>query len=80
MNDHQFHEKVMYKLGSIEAQNKAMKEKMDSLCDSVVDNKKRINKHDNLISKVIGYIAGIGVLFGIIGSVLFAYFKSKFLE
>lgn len=71
MNDSQFKEKVMYKLGSIENH-------LETLNDATKKNTEKVAKHDIILGKA--GVAVVGILFVITTGVNFLidWIKSKF--
>lgn len=71
MNDKEL---IYYIKGKLEGMDK----KLDEVCVSVAENRKKINEHEKFIGKAGVYITGFVFFFGAIFNFVFDWVKSKF--
>ena len=74
MNNNKLHEDIGHIKGILEG----VKYELTKINGCVQDNDRRLNDHDKLMARAIGYIFGLGTLAGIISNVLLSWLKSKF--
>jgi len=66
---------VYYIKGKLEG----IESKLDDVVLNVKANTKKGNEHDKIISRAVGYVAGIAVIIGIIVNVSVSWFRDRFL-
>lgn len=80
MNDDDFKQKVMYKLGSIETKIKTICKREDRFSDRLNNVEKKTNKHDIIIGKFGAGLAVIVFVVSIVINFITDFVKDKFVK
>ena len=67
-------------LGYIKGKVEAIEKKMDSICNKVERNDKRLDEHDRTLGKFGAYAAGLAFLIGVTVNFIMDWVRDKFIN
>ena len=80
MEDREFRDKVLYKLGGIESEIKALCKREDRFTDRLNSVEKKTNKHDVIIGKFGAGLAVIVFAVSVVINFVTDFIKDKFIK